>query len=126
MIEARAFRRILVSGVAFAAMASAMPAWAQTTGTQDTTQEAATPTGAVPTTSSDETDSKAKGSEIIVTGSRIKQDPNNSALPLQIITQQEITRNGISSPEQLMMFLTANGSGADNLASNADVTTGAQ
>lgn len=125
MIEARAFRGILVSGVAFAAMATAMPAWAQTTG--DTTQEAATPTGAMPTTSADDTDGKpSKSNEIIVTGSRIKQDPNNSALPLQIITQQEITRNGISSPEQLMMFLTSSGSGADNLASNSDVVTGAQ
>ncbi|MEP9359723.1 TonB-dependent receptor [Sphingomonas sp. KR3-1] len=106
-------------------MASAMPAWAQSTD-KDTTQEAATPTGAVPTTSADETDGKqSKGNEIIVTGSRIKQDPNNSALPLQIITQQEISRNGISSPEQLMMFLTSSSTGADNLASNSDVVTGA-
>ncbi len=124
MIETRTLKRILVSGVGFAAMASAMPAWAQSTDT--TTQEAATPTGAIPVTDSDESDKPSKGNEIIVTGSRIKQDPNNSALPLQIITQQEITRNGISSPEQLMMFLTTSGSGADNLASNADVTTGAQ
>ena len=35
-------------------------------------------------------------------------------------------RNGISSPEQLISFLSTNGSGADNLASNADVTSGAQ
>ena len=63
---------------------------------------------------------------IIVTGSRIKQDPAKSALPLQIISNAEIQQNGISSPEQLTMFLTSNGSGADNLAANADVTTGAQ
>lgn len=63
---------------------------------------------------------------IIVTGSRIKQDPAKSALPLEIITSADIERNGLSSPEQLTMFLTSNGSGADNLASNADVTTGAQ
>ena len=58
--------------------------------------------------------------------SRLRQDPNNSALPLQIITNQEIQRNGISSPEQLLMFLPSNATGADNLASNADVVSGAQ
>ncbi|MCB2056959.1 MAG: TonB-dependent receptor, partial [Novosphingobium sp.] len=63
---------------------------------------------------------------IIVTGSRIKQDPTKSALPLEIITNVEIERNGLSNPEALNMFLTTNGTGADNLASNADVTTGAQ
>ncbi|HYD12898.1 MAG TPA: TonB-dependent receptor [Allosphingosinicella sp.] len=61
-----------------------------------------------------------------MTGSRLRQDPNNSALPLQIITNQEITRNGISSPEQLISFLPSNATGPDNLASNADVVTGAQ
>ncbi|WP_439540064.1 TonB-dependent receptor plug domain-containing protein [Sphingomonas sp.] len=64
--------------------------------------------------------------EVLITGSRIKQDPTKSALPLQIVTQEEIARNGITSPEQLIAFLPTNGSGADNLASNADVTTGAQ
>ena len=63
---------------------------------------------------------------IIVTGSRIKRDPNDSSLPLQVITNQELSREGISSPEQLLMFLSTNGSGADNLASNSDVVSGAQ
>ena len=63
---------------------------------------------------------------IVVTGSRLKQDPTKSSVPLEIISNETIERNGISSPEQLTMFLTANGSGADNLASNADVTSGAQ
>jgi iron complex outermembrane receptor protein len=66
------------------------------------------------------------GTAIVVTGSRLKQDPAKSAVPLEIITNQTIQQNGISSPEQLNMFLTATGSGADNLASNSDVTTGAQ
>lgn len=63
---------------------------------------------------------------IVVTGSRIKQDPTKSALPLEIITSVDIERNGIANPEALNMFLTANGTGADNLAANADVVTGAQ
>ncbi|URW76109.1 TonB-dependent receptor [Sphingomonas donggukensis] len=102
------------------------PAFAQVA-TEGTTQPAATPTGAeLPQTSAALTSKPEDNGEIIVTGSRIKQDPNNSALPLQVITTQELERNGISSPEQLVMFLSTNGSGADNLASNADVTSGAQ
>ena len=63
---------------------------------------------------------------LIITGSRIKQDPAKSALPLEIVSADTLRQNAISSPEQLSLYLTANGSGADNLASNADVTTGAQ
>ncbi len=70
---------------------------------------------------SDEGESKA----IIVTGSRIKQDPSKSALPLEIVTPADLSREGISSPEQLISFLASNGNGADNLASNSDVVTGA-
>lgn len=62
---------------------------------------------------------------IIVTGSRIRQDPSKSALPLQIITTSDLSREGINSPEQLISFLASNGNGADNLASNSDVVTGA-
>jgi iron complex outermembrane recepter protein len=67
-----------------------------------------------------------EGTAIIVTGSRIKRDPNNSALPLQVINTEELSREGINSPEQLISYLSTNGNGADNLASNADVTSGAQ
>jgi iron complex outermembrane receptor protein len=117
---------MLVSGTALAALALAMPgaAFAQTT--QDATPEASTPTGALPQTDAEGDKSGQDGAAIIVTGSRIRQDPNNSALPLQIISNAEIGRNGISSPEQLIMYLSTNGSGADNLASNGDVTSGAQ
>ena len=66
-----------------------------------------------------------EGSAIIVTGSRIKQDPSKSALPLQIITPEDLSREGISSPEQFISFLASNGNGADNLASNSDVVSGA-
>jgi iron complex outermembrane recepter protein len=70
----------------------------------------------------DEADAPA----IIVTGSRIKRDPNNSALPLTIITTDDLAKEGISSPEQFVSLLSSNGNGADNLASNSDVTSGAQ
>ncbi len=114
---------MLVGGSLFAAVMAANAANAQTVSEGVTTQEAATPTGvSVQTTPA----SRAEDGEILVTGSRIKRDPNNSAVPLQIISNAELERNAIASPEQLISLLTSNGSGADNLASNADVTTGAQ
>lgn len=119
-------RTILFSGTAFAALAMPGAALAQVPDPQSTTQPAATPTGAeTPNEDARAAPTRGEG-DILVTGSRIRQNPNNSALPLQIITNVEVERNGISSPEQLMMHLTTSGSGPDNLASNADVVTGAQ
>ncbi len=66
-----------------------------------------------------------EGAAIIITGSRIKQDPSKSALPLQIVTTNDLSREGITNPEQLISFLASNGNGADNLASNSDVVSGA-
>ena len=106
----------LATGCAVIALATAAPAMAQ----DDTTSAAAEVT----------TDAAGqpvdKPGEILVTGSRIRQDPTRSALPLQVITPQDLTREGINSPEQLISFLSTNGNGADNLASNTDVTSGAQ
>ncbi len=103
-MNSRSFiRAVLACGVSLGAFA--MPAMAQDTAA-----------------SSDDDKSAA----IIVTGSRIKQDPANSALPLEIIRPSDLGREGISNPEQLISFLASNGNGADNLASNSDVVTGAQ
>jgi len=117
------FKFHLISGSAAIALAASM---AFAASAQTTTQDAATPTGAATPI----VDSSSKASvknvgdgEVIITGSRIRQNPNNSALPLQIVTTQEIQRNGIASPEQLLSFLTDNGNSADNLASNSDVVT---
>ena len=133
MIVSRTLKLALASGTALSALLLAGAAQAQTVASEQATPEAATPTGAATpatgatlTAGNDRIGQAAEPGEILVTGSRIKQDPNNSALPLQIITTREIERNGLSNPEQLIMFLSTNGSGADNLASNADVTTGAQ
>lgn len=122
-MAASSLKLILASGTALAGLAFAAPAFAQVS-TTGATQEATTPTGAA--LPQDDAAATDDGKGILVTGSRIRQDPNNSALPLQIVTPAELSRNGISSPEQLIMFLTTNGSGADNLASNGDVTSGAQ
>ncbi|GAA4001037.1 TonB-dependent receptor [Sphingomonas humi] len=118
---------LLSMGSALAlALTLAAPAAAQST-TGNTTDPAATPTGAeTPIAPANASTTKQDSGEVIVTGSRIRRDPNNSALPLQIITTQEIVREGIQNPEQLISFLSTNGNGADNLASNSDVVSGAQ
>lgn len=122
MVKRSGIHGILVSSVAVAALIP-IGAVAQTS-------DAAIPTSATQTSAALPAPTQAESSEtvadILVTGSRIRQDPNNSALPLQVITTQELGRNSISSPEQLISFLSTNGSGADNLASNGDVTSGAQ
>ena len=66
-----------------------------------------------------------KVDKIIITGSSIKRVETEGALPIQVITREEIERQGIVSAEQLIATLTSNGSGLDNLASNADVVDGA-
>ena len=124
MVKRSALQAILASGVALAAM---LPGAAIAQVTTGGTPEAATPTGAAtPATDASSSGQAEGGGDILVTGSRIRQDPNRSALPLQIITTQELGRNSISNPEQLINFLSTNGTGADNLASNGDVTSGAQ
>ena len=132
MRDVTLYRRGRLAGAALAAMLPGA-ALAQVPQAQ-TTPQGATPTGAE--TPKDGADLQSNdvdigtpgdtGREVLVTGSRIKQDPNNSALPLQIVTTQDLAREGINSPEQLIQFLSTNGNGADNLQSNADVTTGAQ
>jgi iron complex outermembrane recepter protein len=69
-------------------------------------------------------DTAKEDKPIIVTGSRIKRMVEDSPLPLQVITTQELKREGINSPEQLVSYLSTNGTGLDNLASNADVVSG--
>ena len=105
MLASPSVRTSVLAGVALAAMALASsPACAQ-----------ARP--------ADEADGEAA---IVVTGSLIKRNPNDSALPLTIISNADLTREGINSPEQLVSLLSSNGNGPDNLASNSDVVGGAQ
>jgi iron complex outermembrane receptor protein len=60
---------------------------------------------------------RQKGERIEVTGSNIKRIQTEGALPLQVITREQIDRAGIFSAEELMTFISANGNGLDNLAS---------
>jgi len=60
---------------------------------------------------------------VTVTGSRIKRTEVETALPVTVIQKQEIEAQGISSAEQLMMFLNIAGNGSDNLASNGGIVS---
>ena len=71
-----------------------------------------------------QTDSQ-KLERVEVTGSSIKRLKDEGALPIQVISRKELERAGIASAEQMIMQLNINGSGLDNLASNADVVDGA-
>jgi iron complex outermembrane receptor protein len=66
----------------------------------------------------------AASEAIIVTGSRIRRVLEESPVPLQIFATEDLRRESINSPEQFIAFLTSNGNGLDNLASNADVVSG--
>lgn len=56
-----------------------------------------------------------------VTGSRIRRADIEQALPITSITRDEIDKQGITSAEQLLMFLNVAGNSSDNLASNAGI-----
>jgi iron complex outermembrane receptor protein len=63
----------------------------------------------------------AKTEKIEVTGSNIKRVQDEGALPIQIISREDIERAGITSAEQLVATISANGNGTDNLSSNMGV-----
>ncbi|MDH5829700.1 TonB-dependent receptor [Luteimonas sp. M1R5S18] len=58
---------------------------------------------------------------ISVTGSRIKRVDIEAALPVTVIRKEEIEAQGISSAEQLLMYMNIAGNGSDNLAANAGI-----
>jgi iron complex outermembrane receptor protein len=58
-----------------------------------------------------------KVEKMTVTGTSIKRVQEEGALPLQVITRDQIDRAGITSAEQLMTYISANANGLDNLSS---------
>lgn len=78
------------------------------------------------TTNEEKAAEAAKLEKFVVTGSMIKRLESEGALPVQTITPLEMELRGIVSAEQMIMELNINGNGLDNLASNADVVSGAQ
>ncbi|MDQ2990884.1 MAG: TonB-dependent receptor [Pseudomonadota bacterium] len=53
-----------------------------------------------------------------ITGSSIKRIVAEGAMPVQLISREDIARSGITSAEQLVATLSANGTGADNMTAN--------
>ena len=56
-----------------------------------------------------------------VTGSSIKRVAKEGALPVQVITFDQLEKQGITTTEQLVRTLSANGTGADNMTSGNNV-----
>lgn len=71
-----------------------------------------------------DTPATQKLERVEITGSNIKRIADEGSTPIQVITRAEIERAGIVSAEQLVMRITANGTGADNLSSNAGIQLG--
>jgi iron complex outermembrane receptor protein len=60
---------------------------------------------------------QAPRERVEVTGSNIKRILTEGALPLQVISREQIDRAGIFSAEELMTYISANANGLDNLSS---------
>ena len=61
--------------------------------------------------------------KVRVTGSAIKRTDVETALPITVIQKAQIEAQGITSAEQLLMFLNIAGNGSDNLASNGGIVS---
>jgi iron complex outermembrane receptor protein len=58
-----------------------------------------------------------------VTGTAIKRTEVETQLPITVIQKAQIEAQGITSAEQLMMFLNIAGNGSDNLSSNGGIVS---
>jgi iron complex outermembrane receptor protein len=56
-----------------------------------------------------------------ITGSSIKRIAKEGALPIQVITFEDMEKQGITSAEQLIRTISSNGTGADNATSGNNV-----
>ena len=70
------------------------------------------------------TDAVQRIERVEVTGSSIKRIRDERILPIQIISADEMDRQGITSAEQMLRMLGMNASGADNATSNNNVFGG--
>jgi iron complex outermembrane receptor protein len=73
-----------------------------------------------------EVQSQGPMQRVEITGSSIKRIAKEGALPVEVISRKQLEEQGIVTAEQMIAVLNINGTGSDNLASNADVTSGAQ
>lgn len=68
-----------------------------------------------------EVQQNAPMARVEVTGSSIKRVAKEGALPVQVISADTLQKQGITSAEQLMATISANGTGADNPTSGNNV-----
>ncbi|HEU4373425.1 MAG TPA: TonB-dependent receptor, partial [Telluria sp.] len=59
-----------------------------------------------------------------ITGSSIKRIAKEGALPVQVITFEDLQKQGINNAEELMQMMASNGTGANNSTSNNNVFGG--
>jgi iron complex outermembrane receptor protein len=74
---------------------------------------------AIAQTSTDQSDAPMQRVEI--TGSSIKRVAKEGALPVSVISADQLQKQGITSPEQLLRLISSNGTGADNPTSGNNV-----
>ena len=67
-----------------------------------------------------------KVDRVEITGSSIKRIASEGALPVQVISKEDIQRAGISSAEQLMESLAISGTGLDNMTSQVGIMSTAE
>ncbi|WP_349740813.1 TonB-dependent receptor [Roseateles cavernae] len=67
-----------------------------------------------------------KVERVEITGSSIKRIASEGALPVQVISKEDIQRAGISSAEQLMESLAISGTGLDNMTSQVGIMSTAE
>ncbi|MBC7620617.1 MAG: TonB-dependent receptor plug domain-containing protein, partial [Candidatus Saccharibacteria bacterium] len=71
-----------------------------------------------------QTEPEQKLQRVEITGSSIKRIASEGALPVQVISTEDLKAQGITTAEQVISMLNVNGNGIDNLASNSDVAAG--
>jgi iron complex outermembrane receptor protein len=64
---------------------------------------------------------EAPMARVEVTGSSIKRIAKEGALPVQVITFDQMQKKGITNAEQLLQQISSNGTGADNQVSGNNV-----
>ena len=100
-------RKVLSLALLHALAGQASLAWAQDGTTADPADEA-----------------KAQMDTVFVTGSRIKRIDGETALPIEIITREEIQKRGVTTAAEMVKTLTANTAPLADGASITDGTSG--
>jgi iron complex outermembrane receptor protein len=77
--------------------------------------------GAVSPVVAQEVQTQGPIQRVEITGSSIKRVAKEGALPVQTISFEDLNKQGITSAEQLMRVISANGTGADNPTSGNNV-----